>query len=151
MAKEDLDEVVALHQASVPIPWSAEAFELEIDLPWAHIDLLREPRGGAVLALVGFWKVADEVQLLNIATRPDQRRRGLGSRLMRHVINSAAAEGCHRVTLEVRRSNLGAIGLYECFGFREIGNRPRYYPDTGEDALVLALELPRERRAGVPA
>jgi ribosomal-protein-alanine N-acetyltransferase len=41
------------------------------------------------------------------------------------------------VTLEVRRSNGGAIRLYEAFGFRAAGVRRRYYQDNGEDALVM--------------
>ena len=41
------------------------------------------------------------------------------------------------MTLEVRRSNHGAIALYESFGFKAAGVRPRYYADNGEDALIM--------------
>jgi ribosomal-protein-alanine N-acetyltransferase len=40
-------------------------------------------------------------------------------------------------TLEVRTSNAGAITLYESYGFRAAGTRPRYYTDTGEDAVIM--------------
>ena len=41
------------------------------------------------------------------------------------------------MTLEVRLSNLPARRLYEKFGFRPVGVRPRYYSDDGEDALIM--------------
>jgi ribosomal-protein-alanine N-acetyltransferase len=44
------------------------------------------------------------------------------------------------VTLEVRISNLAARQLYERFGFRPVGVRPRYYTDNGEDALIMTTE-----------
>ena len=40
-------------------------------------------------------------------------------------------------TLEVRVSNAGAIALYERYGFRGVGTRPRYYADNGEDAIIM--------------
>ncbi len=40
-------------------------------------------------------------------------------------------------TLEARTSNAIAIALYERFGFRSAGTRPRYYHDTGEDAVIM--------------
>ena len=42
--------------------------------------------------------------------------------------------------LEVRPSNNAARSLYESFGFEEVGRRRRYYDDTQEDAILLALE-----------
>ncbi|MFM6357835.1 MAG: ribosomal-protein-alanine N-acetyltransferase RimI, partial [Planktothrix sp.] len=42
-----------------------------------------------------------------------------------------------RATLEVKASNQRAINLYQKFGFKEAGRRKGYYPDTGEDALIL--------------
>ena len=40
-------------------------------------------------------------------------------------------------TLEVRVSNVGAIALYEQFGFRTKGVRRGYYTDNREDALIM--------------
>jgi ribosomal-protein-alanine N-acetyltransferase len=63
------------------------------------------------------------------------RRRGIASALLESMIERAGAE--EAFTLEVRPSNTGAIALYERFGFRAAGTRPRYYHDTGEDALIM--------------
>jgi ribosomal-protein-alanine N-acetyltransferase len=46
--------------------------------------------------------------------------------------------------LEVRPTNVEALGLYESFGFRVIGRRKGYYFDTGEDALVMEARLSAE-------
>ncbi len=44
------------------------------------------------------------------------------------------------MTLEVRLSNVAARRLYQRFGFRPVGVRPRYYSDNGEDALIMTTE-----------
>jgi ribosomal-protein-alanine N-acetyltransferase len=43
------------------------------------------------------------------------------------------------VTLEVRRSNDAAQALYQKYGFDVVGERRRYYRDTGEDALLMTV------------
>ena len=63
------------------------------------------------------------------------------------MLAAAAAAGCVRATLEVRRSNDAARALYEGFGFQLAGVRPDYYTDPVEDALILWRD-PAERRAG---
>jgi ribosomal-protein-alanine N-acetyltransferase len=104
--------------------------------------VVREPRGDAAPVVVATLAVRDEVHLLNLAVHPTRRRRGYGRRLMDHLLGFARAHRCHYLTLEVRRSNAAAIALYEEYGFRSVGVRPRYYQDSREDALVMALELP---------
>jgi ribosomal-protein-alanine N-acetyltransferase len=42
------------------------------------------------------------------------------------------------VTLEVRRSNLGAQALYEKYRFLKVGVRRRYYSDNHEDAIIMS-------------
>jgi len=87
------------------------------------------------------WVVHDELHVLNLAVARRVRRRGVGAALMAAALHLARREGLATVTLEVRRSNAGAQAFYREFGFREIGVRAGYYPDTGEDALVMTLTL----------
>ncbi|MCA9990202.1 MAG: GNAT family N-acetyltransferase, partial [Anaerolineales bacterium] len=70
-----------------------------------------------------------------IATHPRWRGRGLGERLLLHMLAQAASLGATLVTLEVRRSNGAALGLYHKVGFVVVGERRGYYKDTQEDAL----------------
>jgi ribosomal-protein-alanine N-acetyltransferase len=140
MRREDLDGVMEIETAAYRAPWSREVFLEEMHRAWAHLDVLRESAGGPLLGFVNYWIVGDEVHVLNVATHPGHRRRGLARSLLRHVDRVARAEGCRYVTLEVRRSNHGAIRLYRRHGYRPVGLRPRYYED-GEDAILMALDL----------
>jgi [ribosomal protein S18]-alanine N-acetyltransferase len=56
------------------------------------------------------------------------------------VLEVALARQAREATLEVRLSNAAARGLYEKYGFRPVGLRPRYYTDNGEDALIMTTE-----------
>jgi ribosomal-protein-alanine N-acetyltransferase len=134
----DLPQVIAIERRAYPTPWSPAMFVIELSKP-STISL------GAVLAdrgrargLAGFVvcsRYADVWHVMNVAVDPPMRRRGIASALLESMIERAGAE--EAFTLEVRPSNTGAIALYERFGFRAAGTRPRYYHDTGEDALIM--------------
>jgi ribosomal-protein-alanine N-acetyltransferase len=135
-----LDEVMVIERASFKAPWARRVFVEELERDWAHLDALKE-RGGGIVAFVNHWLVRDEVHILNLATHPQARRQGHAARLLGHVIEFARGHRCRYVTLEVRRSNHGAIRLYRSFGFRPVGVRPNYYVEDGEDAIVMLMEL----------
>lgn len=140
----DLDEVMGIERLSFRAPWSRQVFIEELDRDWAHVDVVKERRGSGwrVVAFCNYWLVRDEVHILNVATHPDERRKGHAARLLAHVVEFARRHGCRYITLEVRRSNQGAIKLYRSFGFRPVGIRPNYYVEDNEDAIVMLLELP---------
>jgi ribosomal-protein-alanine N-acetyltransferase len=73
-----------------------------------------------------------------IAVREDYRRRGLGELLLYEAIILALDNHQENVTLEVRRSNLGAQALYEKYRFLKVGVRRRYYSDNNEDAIIMS-------------
>ncbi len=87
-----------------------------------------------------------EAQILNLSVVPDARREGLGRQLLRRFIDDARRLGAEQIFLEVRVSNVAAIGLYDAEGFAAVGRRDGYYPGIGadaprEDALVMRLSL----------
>jgi ribosomal-protein-alanine acetyltransferase len=79
---------------------------------------------------------ADESEILSLVVDPDLRRRGIGLRLMREVLDHRPGTWY----LEVRESNQAARKLYGRLGFEEIALRPDYYQDTGETAVVMRLK-----------
>jgi ribosomal-protein-alanine N-acetyltransferase len=81
------------------------------------------------------------MEVLNIAVIPEYRRMGLARRLVGLVLGISRALGAKKAFLEVREGNRAARALYEGAGFEQVGLRKGYYPDTGEDALVLGREL----------
>jgi [ribosomal protein S18]-alanine N-acetyltransferase len=140
----DLDDVMEIERLSFRAPWSRQVFIEELDREWAHVDVVKERAGHRhkVVAFCNYWLVRDEVHVLNVACHPDDRRRGHAARLLAHVIDFARRHVCRYITLEVRRSNHGAIKLYRSYGFRPVGIRPNYYVEDNEDAIVMLLDLP---------
>jgi len=134
LAYSDLPQVIAIERRAFPTPWSLAMFVLELSKP-----------GGVCLAALQDERIVaycicsryDRIwHLMNIAVDPVHQRRGFGTALLRELLHRVG-EDDSRVTLEVRRSNAGAIALYESFGFRAAGLRRRYYQDNGEDALIM--------------
>lgn len=82
------------------------------------------------------WRVADELELLQLVVRPDSRRAGLGAALLDRLCSVARELSASAVHLEVRPSNFPALALYRSRGFDEVARRRGYYAD-GEDALLL--------------
>ena len=87
---------------------------------------------------------ADEAELLTIAVRPADRRRGRGRRLLAAVIDHVREAGARTLFLEVGADNPAARALYEATGFRAVGRRRAYYrrgEGPAADALVMRLTL----------
>lgn len=130
-------------------------FELQSACPeiaqWTVWDYERVSRGempgwiaeseGAVAGFLVARRVADDVEVLNFAVRPVLRRQGIGAALLREVFNWSKSFRAEKIFLEVRASNLVAIGFYEKLGFRATGRRLRYYSSPIDDALLLTASL----------
>ena len=147
MRSRDLDEVVAIERMSFTLPWSRGAFLYEMEQNRvARCWVLREAEH--VIGYVCLWEIGDEVHVTNIAVHPESRRRGLGRTLLSSVLDDARQRRLRVVGLEVRPSNHEALGMYDSFGFKVVGRRKGYYYDTGEDALVMELDLEAETADG---
>src|SRR6185437_5122595 len=141
MSAGDLAAVAAIDG---PTRMSEEQLRAELERSWARCWVAREPRDeAAVAAYVIAWHVADELHVLNVATRADRRRRGLARALMGHAVDYAREHRVKHALLEVRRSNSPAIALYRAVGFFAMGVRARYYPDD-EDAIEMVLAFNAE-------
>lgn len=140
MTPADLDEVMLIERTSFPFPWSTRFFLQELKAQCAR-SLLAEI-GDRIVGYVLFWLLPDDVvDIHNVAVHGNFRRRGIGRGLLEEVIAEARRRNSVRVTLEVRRSNIGAQRLYESVGFIKTGIRQGYYSDDGEDALTMTLHL----------
>ena len=141
MRLEDLQAVMEIGAKSFLHPWSLDALLAELNNPRAlHV----VARLAAEDRLAGFalaWLVVDEMHINSIAVHPEERRHGVARLLLEDLVRRALKAGVVEAWLEVRRSNLAAIGLYESYGFITRGVRPRYYSDTGEDALMMSAAL----------
>ena len=139
MAAEDIPAVHAIESASFPTPWPPYAFRQELETNrMARYLVVRA--GGRVVGYAGIWLMVDEAHITTFAVLPAYRRRGIGGLLLCELMDLAADLGATVVTLEVRLSNASARRLYQQFGFRPVGVRPRYYSDDAEDALIMTTE-----------
>ena len=137
--ERDLPGVLALQTSSFTNPWTAEALTWELEhSPVSRLYVLKDA-GGRAVAFCACWQLVDELHVNSLAVAPERRRQGLGSELMRGVLDRARDEGAVRATLEVRRSNVAARALYEGLGFQVEAIRPDYYTNPREDALILWL------------
>ncbi len=140
----DLPSIVAIERRSFSSPWSVGMFVLEMSR--ASGVTLAAVEDDRVIGCVILSRYDQAWHLMKIAVAPEQRRRGIASKLIDAAF--AGLDDETPVTLEVRPSNRSAIALYERFGFVSLGLRKGYYPDNGEDALIMWRGDPV--MAGVP-
>lgn len=79
-------------------------------------------------------------QLLSLAVRRVERRKGVGHQLFLALLEVLKEQSCKEVILEVRVSNYSAKIFYERHGFRKLKRSRKYYKD-GEDALIMGLKM----------
>ncbi len=137
MQETDLPRIMEIERAAYPFPWTvqnikdclhgvAKVFELDDNLI-----------GYGLMSIA-----ADEADILNLCIHPLWQSRGYGQFILKHLLELAKQKNVKFVYLEVRVSNKAAIKLYHQTGFKQIGERKRYYQngDNREDALILALK-----------
>jgi ribosomal-protein-alanine N-acetyltransferase len=138
MTEADMEQVLAVERRCHRHPWSRQLFADELANPVSTIDLLW--MGETLAGFHCYWSLSGEMHILNVATAPDFRRRGVARFLLHQAFRRGLEQGMERVFLEVRRQNEPAIALYRSLGFSTIGCRRGYYAD-GEDALVMELKF----------
>ena len=144
MREADMQQVLEIENRCFPVPWSRRSFLAELSSPHA-LSIVTAVCGPLVKNGIRAYScnriIGDELNILRMAVAPESRRLGLASRLLDRVLHLSRRKGATEAYLEVRPSNVPAISLYTKKGFRVIGTRPGYYPETGEDALVMMTNI----------
>jgi len=158
MRRRHLRGVLRIEQQVYPRPWTFGLFLGEINQRASRVYLVARV-GSDVVGYAGMFRAIDDGHITTIAVDPAWQRRGVATRMLLALARAAMDRGSRNLTLEVRMSNSGAQALYQRFGFVPAGVRKGYYPETGEDALVMwandidteayAARL-RELEGGVP-
>ena len=139
MTRGDISAVAAVEKNAFTSPWTEAMFAEELNNPLAVYLVLE--LSGEVCGYAGFWRVLDEAQVTNIAVLSSLRGAGRGKNLVSALLETAARTGAREIFLEVRRSNHAAQKFYAGLGFSVCGQRPGYYQDDGEDALLMSKLL----------
>lgn len=142
MHEDDIEQVLEIEKVSFPTPWHRKIFELEYKKP-RTLQLVSKT-GDRITGYIISWMMYDEIHILNVAVHPEFRRMGIAKRLISEVIDHFYPKGARSIILEVRINNKAAQNLYEKLGFKILRIRKKYYTDTGEDAIVMSLDLNEE-------
>ena len=141
MTADKLSEVVKIEEIVHPgHHWSLDSFYNEINNKLAHYSCIVDANTNKILGFAGFWEILEEAHITSISILPEYRRMGLATILLKHIVKKCYKKMIKYITLEVRASNIGAIALYEKFGFKSVGRRKKYYQDNNEDALIMFTE-----------
>jgi ribosomal-protein-alanine N-acetyltransferase len=145
MTLEDIPQVHTIDILSFNMPWPEKSYQFELTqnpngILWVVEALPDKPGAPSRLAgMIVIWFIVDEAHVATLAIHPDFRGLGLSKKLLAVGLRDAIQRGAVESTLEVRASNQAAQKLYQGFGYQIVGQRPRYYRDNNEDALLMTV------------
>jgi len=139
-----VQDVDAIHQIlresnlSIPHPYDRERLT---QAPIGQILAALCECAGAVVGVLQWRNLGDELEILDLAVCKPHRRSGHAAFLLENFLREASLGAAKKVFLEVRESNLPAIALYKKFGFTVSGRRSNYYRNPPEAALLMRRVL----------
>lgn len=142
---DDIPSLLQLERGSTTAAhWTMEQYRnLFRDGAGARRLVLLVEREDVLLGFLVAQDIASQWELENIVVSPTERRKGIGGRLMRALMDAAGQSASESVFLEVRESNHPARRFYQKTGFQQTGVRKDYYRDPSEDAILYRLALRR--------
>lgn len=141
MKESYLDQILEIEKSAYGSHhWSKDSFTMEIGNQLGNYFCAFDKKTNKLVGYCGFWIVFDEGHITTIAVHPDYKKKKIGERLLRHIIDTGYEKNAKWFTLEVRASNITAQNLYYKYDFKSIGVRRGYYQDNGEDALIMWTE-----------
>lgn len=138
---EDLEQILKIEQQCHVAPWTEDHFRAELIKPYSQFLVLTDDETDTkIVGYIVSWLMFDECQILNVVVDLPYRGLGFAKRMIRKAAIVAAQKGVNRVVLEVRKSNLPAIQLYQGLRFVITQIRRGFY-SNGEDAYFMTLSL----------
>ena len=145
---DDVQSILKIEAEAFARPWRRQAIIDELANPDAWHQVARKPTAPDIqMPVVGYILVRflmDDMHIMKLAVDKGWRKMGLATALLEAAQREADRRSTALILLEVRPSNPAAIRFYQNAGFRTIGIRPNYYPNTREDALVMSKRLKEE-------
>ncbi|MCW2581990.1 MAG: rimI [Klenkia sp.] len=136
MTREDLTAVMRLEEELfAPDTWTRAMYLEELGMPDTRSYTVAV-EDDEVLGYAGLIAYPDEAHVATIGVTGARQGQGIGGRLLDALLAEADTRS-PVVLLEVRATDEATQGLYARRGFVPIGVRPNYYPNSGEDAVVM--------------
>lgn len=136
MTSSDIEGIASIEKECFSEPWSEQSLKAELKNKNAHFFVAQDK--GKILGYVGAHCYSGECYISNVAVFKEFQNQKIGSMLLKNLIDFMKNK-CEFISLEVRKSNLLAIKLYEKFGFKKVGVRKDFYKKPSEDALIYTL------------
>ncbi|GAB5371232.1 hypothetical protein AAMO2058_001561800 [Amorphochlora amoebiformis] len=136
--KQDLEALIRIVEGEpLGTGWERGSLQGEIE---SESVVLAEGTEGEIVAFMVLWLVLDQLEIGNLFVSPRHRRKGVGGKLLDHIIKDGRTQGAKKIILEVRESNVAARNLYSRAGFGEAGRREKYYGGV-EAAILMEVDL----------
>jgi len=141
MTESDLKQVLEIQRELAFQDWNEAQFKAEIKASYALCVVYEESRPeagtaeGNIIGYAVFHLLGEDSELLSIATKANEQRKGTGTALLMAGTGKLDFGNGDRMFLEVREGNEKARRFYERHGFEPFGNRKNYYAD-GETAIL---------------
>ena len=117
--------------------WNYSVFKSELESDSSHYLVVKD--NSKIIGFAGIKVTVPDCDIMNIVVKKDFRNQGIGSLLLKELINLSKSLKVQNLFLEVNEKNRPAILLYNKFGFKKISTRKNYYKDN--NAIVMKLDL----------
>ena len=138
MGLNDLKEAYMIELEVNPSPWKYETFLSSFEV--GHKGLICK-KDNLMIGFIIFSPISPEAHILSISVRNEMQSKGIGTLLLKSMLDQCKVMNYKKIFLEVRVSNEKAINFYEKFGFSKDAIRNNYYTDNSEDALLMSLSI----------
>jgi ribosomal-protein-alanine N-acetyltransferase len=135
----DVQDLIELEKMCFAYHWTHDQFCLGLER--GAFRVLGIQKGGRLAGYIAFSLIEDEMEILNLAVHPDFRRKRLAANLLDRAFEVCVKNKIAKSFLDVKASNSAALKLYRKYGYKQIGVRKKYYPDTKEDALLFRYDF----------
>ncbi len=134
--EELADAVAKIENICFTEPWSRDAVLSSYSF---NTKFFVAEKDDNVIGYIGVQNIAGEGFITNVAVLPDYRGCGAGTALLNTAVEFCKETGIVSLSLEVRKSNLTAIKIYEKAGFAAVGSRKNFYSKPTEDAVIYTV------------
>ena len=138
MGFSDLEEAYKIELDVNPSPWKYETFLSSFEV--GHKGLICK-KDNLMIGFIIFSPISPEAHILSISVRNEMQSKGIGTLLLKSMLDQCKVMNYKKIFLEVRVSNKKAINFYEKFGFSKDAIRNNYYTNNSEDALLMSLSI----------
>ena len=123
MGLNDLEEAYKIELEVNPSPWKYETFLSSFEV--GHKGLICK-NYNQMIGFIIFSPISPEAHILSISVRNEMQSKGIGTLLLKSMLDQCKVMNYKKIFLEVRVSNEKAINFYEKFGFSKDAIRTHY-------------------------